>query len=432
MSTPSRFIDLFAGCGGLSLGLLYSGWTGLFAVEKSPLAFETLRLNLVDGDKFQFDWPEWLHKKSMSCEFLLENYSHQLMKLNGKVELIVGGPPCQGFSTAGKRNPSDPRNAMTEQYLRMVDLIQPQFLVIENVSGFNMCFEKGRDIINKNCKTSYAKYIEEKLESLGYNVYSGLINCADFGVPQTRNRFIMICELRCDEIEPCDLFKSLENSKADFLKYKGFDVNQKTSAKDALSDLETEGRVLIENIDSGLSGYYEIDYAFPCKPTFYQSLMHADFNNSRMNSLRLPKHKIETVNYFKSVHDICRPGRCLSKAERESLGSKKHSLTVLSATTPSPTVTTLPDDILHYSEARILTARENARLQSFPDWFHFTGKYTTGGKQRTQDCPRYTQIGNAVPPLLSEAIGKIVLSRLNDIKKSKANLHFLINAETIG
>src|SRR6185295_18339239 len=87
---------------------------------------------------------------------------------------------------------------------------------------------------------------------------------------------------------------------------------------------------------------------------------------------------------------------------------KKHATVVLDANKPSHTLTTLPDDFLHYSEPRILTVRESARLQAFPDWFEFKGNYTTGGKQRVRECPRYTQVGNAVPPLLAEVIGLVL------------------------
>ena len=112
------------------------------------------------------------------------------------------------------------------------------------------------------------------------------------------------------------------------------------------------------------------------------------------------------------------PGRSLSKLAREGLGLKKHSITVLTKNEPAPTITTLPDDVIHYNELRILTARETARLQSFPDWFEFTGKYTTGGKQRKLECPRYTQIGNAVPPLLSEAIGRLLIKKAKITEES--------------
>lgn len=103
---------------------------------------------------------------------------------------------------------------------------------------------------------------------------------------------------------------------------------------------------------------------------------------------------------------MCVLGKTISKEDREQLGIKKHAITPLDEALPSATITTLPDDIIHYSEPGILTVRENARLQTFPDWFKFTGNYTTGGKKRKQDCPRYTQVGNAVPPLFAEAIGQ--------------------------
>jgi DNA (cytosine-5)-methyltransferase 1 len=85
----------------------------------------------------------------------------------------------------------------------------------------------------------------------------------------------------------------------------------------------------------------------------------------------------------------------------------------------APTLTTLPDDVLHYSEPRILTVREYARIQSFPDWYQFKGKYTTGGDMRRKDCPRYTQIGNAVPPLLAEAVGHALVTILQELKSAK-------------
>ena len=101
-------------------------------------------------------------------------------------------------------------------------------------------------------------------------------------------------------------------------------------------------------------------------------------------------------------------GKNLQTALEKKPTVKKHANVILDETQPSHTLTTLPDDLLHYSEPRILTVREFARLQSFPDWFSFSGKYTTGGKQRKDECPRYTQVGNAVPPLLSRYIGDLI------------------------
>jgi DNA (cytosine-5)-methyltransferase 1 len=107
--------------------------------------------------------------------------------------------------------------------------------------------------------------------------------------------------------------------------------------------------------------------------------------------------------------NTCRKGVQLSRGDREKFKLGKISITPLAPDKPAKTLTTLPDDLLHYSEPRIPTVREQARLQSFPDWFEFKGKFTTGGNRRARECPRYTQVGNAVPPLLAEVTGKAIL-----------------------
>jgi DNA (cytosine-5)-methyltransferase 1 len=423
--TTLRFIDAFAGCGGLSLGLMAAGCKGVFAIEKSPLAFATLKHNLTENGDYSFAWPSWLPIQAMTCEDLITLYANEVGALSGQVDLIVGGPPCQGFSTAGKRNPADPRNKMTEQYLALVGLLKPRFIVIENVAGFDMKFEneKGVELLMGDIKKqSYAKYIAARLKEKGYAVSAGLINCADFGVPQNRLRFLMICE-RIDQGSTMpDLFASLKQSRTSFLEKRGLASDKPISAKEAISDLEINGRELVPCLDSTISGFKEAVYVQPTTPTNFQVLMSKTSKGAAPNSRRLPRHKPETIKYFKLVQEICRPGFCLSIAERKKAGTRKHSTTVLHADLPAPTVTTLPDDIVHYSEPRILTVRESARLQSFPDWFAFQEKYTTGGKQRKQECPRYTQVGNAVPPLLSEAIGEVLLARLVKLTASEERL----------
>lgn len=410
--TTIRFADVFAGCGGLSLGLLQAGCQGVFAIERSPLAFETLRYNLVDGKRYQFHWPSWLPKKAMTCEELLANHGPRLDALKGSIDLIVGGPPCQGFSTAGRRDPADPRNQMTEQYLLLVEKLQPRYLVIENVAGFNMRFEteEGLDQLLKDTKyASYADYVAGRLEDLGYSVSRGLVNCADFGVPQNRLRYLVLCERKAEQDAPGSLlFQKLLDSRNEFLKSKRLPVTRKISVKEAISDLLVTRNVLVDNTDSDVKGFQEAVYKAPFEPEGYLGLIRMDSQGIAPNSRRLAKHKKATIEYFKKVQETCRPGHCMSITERKKVGTKKHSTTVLHPDRPAPTITTLPDDIVHYCEPRILTARENARLQSFPDWFEFQGKYTTGGKQRKQECPRYTQVGNAVPPLLANAIGEML------------------------
>ena len=404
-----RFIDVFAGCGGLSLGLLKAGCQGVAAIEKNPMAFETLKHNLVDGKRYRFEWPDWLPQKAMSCEDFLDIHKQHIQNLAGTIDLMVGGPPCQGFSTAGRRNPADPRNQMAEQYLELVKVVRPRYIVIENVSGFNSKFNEAK-IKNpsdeKYTKQSYAKFISGELEKLGYTVSRGKLNCADFGVPQNRHRYLIICAL--GDVNQ-NLFESLNNFGKEFKKAKGLSPEKPVSAHDAIADLETRDKTLVKSTDSEPKGFREIQYNEPDILPPYLGLMRDGYRGAP-NSLRLPNHKAETIVQFIKYRQASEPGRSLSKETRKRLGLKKHAITVLSKNHSSPTITTLPDDIIHYNEPRILTARETARLQSFPDWFEFKGNYTTGGKARKLDCPRYTQIGNAVPPLLSEAIGLLLMS----------------------
>lgn len=143
MNCKLKFIDLFAGCGGLSLGLMNAGLEGIFAIEKTEDAFKTLIHNL-DHKKIKngYKWPIWLPQKNMTTRDLLDNYQSQLQELKDKVDLIAGGPPCQGFSFAGLRNPNDPRNRLTEEYIEIVSIINPKFLLLENVKGFQAAFKK--------------------------------------------------------------------------------------------------------------------------------------------------------------------------------------------------------------------------------------------------------------------------------------------------
>ena len=129
------YIDLFAGCGGLSLGLQKAGWTGLFAVEKNEDAFSTLRQNLIINRK-HFQWPDWLPQTNLDINELLMNYEEELMKLRGQVQLLVGGPPCQGFSMAGKRTGNDVRNRLYNSYIKFVEIIEPVRSSYARLSGF--------------------------------------------------------------------------------------------------------------------------------------------------------------------------------------------------------------------------------------------------------------------------------------------------------
>jgi DNA (cytosine-5)-methyltransferase 1 len=411
--SDNNFIDLFAGCGGLSLGLVQAGWKGVFAIEKSPDAFKTLKYNLCDGDLAGYDWPEWLPCKEMTTSELLGGYQRQIKKLRGKIDLIAGGPPCQGFSFAGRRNPSDPRNKLTEEYIELVNIIRPKYLLLENVRGFKAAFKDTKE-------PPYSEIVKETLREIpwgGYKVFSSILNASKFGVPQPRARFIMIAvrfDLVSDNlINPFDDIEKYSQKFRDSKRLNGHEI----TVKEAISDLEIGRRKTKDSVDT--NGFQEINYRQPKNMSSYQSLMRQDVGvNYKPNSLRLARHKEPTMARFIEILETCEKGKSLSKEDRERFNMKKQCFTPLHPKQIAKTITTLPDDLLHYSEPRILTVRENARLQSFPDWFEFLGKYTTGGARRKEECPRYTQVGNAVPPLMAEALGAIILNIKNEAFKS--------------
>jgi DNA (cytosine-5)-methyltransferase 1 len=337
----------------------------------------------------------------MTTSKLLKKYNQELHKLSGRVDLIAGGPPCQGFSFAGKRNPNDPRNRLANEYIKIVEIIRPRFLLLENVKGFKSAFSYS------NKKKIYADIVKSKLEKLGYIVYTSMIDASIFGIPQSRHRFVMIAVDEENKIDdsPFEIFLSMARS---FRKSKGLPETGNITVSNAISNLKTNGKQDIEK-SSEKKGFMQIRYREKSNSK-YQKLMQTDcLPGYTPNGLRLARHSKEILERFNVILEKCEKGKGISRETLEKFGTKKFAFTPLHPNMLSNTITTLPDDLLHYSEPRILTVRENARLQSFPDWFEIKGKYTTGGKRRKFDCPMYTQIGNAVPPLLAEALGKLIL-----------------------
>ena len=398
------YVDLFSGCGGMSLGLRNAGWTLAFAVEKNRDAFNTYSTNLIRAtDKCV--WPEWLPKKAQTTKTVLANFRQQLAGLQGHVDLIAGGPPCQGFSLAGRRIHSDPRNALFKDYLTFVSLIKPRFLLVENVRGFDMPFKSSK---KNGLPVTYSELLKLELAKLGYRVFADTVDLTRFGVPQNRKRFIVLA-VREDEVASLNLentsfFQRFYAEAPAFLRRKGLSANSPVTTDQAIGDLKTSGKELID-WKGPIKGFKQIKYSAPESLSPFAALMRKDCEEVVLSSLRLPRHKKETVLQFTRIRATCKAGYSLGDEDRKRLGIKKHALTPLAANLPAATITTLPDDLIHYSESRVLTVREHARLQTFPDWFVFTGKYTTGGKSRRSDCPRYSQVGNAVPPLFAEAIG---------------------------
>lgn len=406
MTNKNTYIDLFAGCGGLSLGLHNSGWKGLFAVEKSPDAFSTLKYNLIDKSN-HFNWPSWLPISALDINVVLNNFKTELKKMQGKVTMIAGGPPCQGFSMAGRRNENDSRNDLINSYIDFVELIKPEIIFFENVKGFTMEFKR-----NKEKGIAYSTYVIKKLEENGYYVKGQLVNFGDFGVPQKRTRFILVgikkSNTKASQERVDNFFSELEKNSFKFLKRRG--LNKETNLQDAISDLlKSNGEIESPDNPRFMSGVYGVESGN------YQKLMRKGICDTLVDSHRFPRHSIEIVNRFKCILKETKGRRNfdLSPSIRQKYNIKKHTVIPLNGFDKSPTITTLPDDYIHYSEPRILTVREYARIQSFPDWYLFQGKYTTGGKLRTKEVPRYSQIGNAIPPLFSEQSGLILKQLIN-------------------
>lgn len=404
MQKKLTYIDLFAGCGGLSLGLHNAGWKGLFAVEKSPDAYSTLKHNLIEK-KNHFAWPDWLPQTNTDINDLLAKYQTQLIELRDKVDLVVGGPPCQGFSTAGRRKENDVRNGLIKSYLEFISLVRPKLIFFENVKGFTLKFQK-----NKSKGRAYSQFVLKELRTLNYEVEGRMIDFSRFGIPQKRTRFILI-GIRKDVTEtngvtPKEVFSNMIRNKKQFLANKGLPQNPNLGS--AISDLlKKNGFVETPDRKNFMSGVYS-------KPkSKYQKYLRAGLESEVIpNSHSFPKHKPEIESRFKYFLKRQNANKSISNNARDKFQINKHTIIPLSVNLPTPTITTLPDDFVHYCEPRILTVREYARIQSFPDWFEFKGKYTTGGKQRTKEVPRYTQIGNAIPPLFGEQIG-IVLKKLD-------------------
>lgn len=396
-------IDLFAGCGGLSLGLYLAGWQGLFAIEKNAFAFETLKHNLIDNKK-HFAWPDWLPQTNHDINEVLTNYAEQLQNLRGTVDLVAGGPPCQGFSMAGQRIEDDIRNQLVFSYIRFIDYVRPKMILFENVKGFTYAFDKKK---NRDAEPYSQKVIRE-LKKLNYNVKDFVIDFSKYGVPQRRKRFILVGIQ--DTLGTPDNFEELLMANRDkFLQKKG--LLDSITIKEAISDLlQANGEYPTPDRKGFMSGLYGNDELTP-----YEILMRGDYPTTHTvpDSHSFAHHTEEKrACYKRLLKEYPTRGKRIDGKAREPWGIHQRGLTVLNPDDISPTITGLPDDYLHYQEPRVMTVRECARIQSFPDWYEIKKKYTTGGKMRKLEVPRYSQIGNAIPPLFAEQAGKILMAYL--------------------
>lgn len=337
-----KIIDLFCGCGGLSYGFEKAGFEISLAIDNWKDAIDTYNHNHKDEIAKCID----IHKL---------DYEH-LKEFIGKIDGVIGGPPCQGYSTVGTRDINDPRNHLYLEYCRIVEIIKPKFFVIENVRGL-MTLAGGmfkNDIINRFGK-------------LGYNVTYKLVNAADYGIPQNRERVFFI------GIKDKEFVFPVEEAK-------------KVSTEEAISDLLN----VTENFDE--IGKVESDY---------QKLMRSDKvkyvkNHDKTN------HTQKTIDVIKQVPD----GGNIKDLPEEYWNIRKYNKAFerMNSKLPSNTIDTGHRNYFHYKLNRIPTVRESARIQSFPDDFEFLGSKTS----------QYKQVGNAVPPLLSFKMAKQILNILEE------------------
>lgn len=388
-----RYIDLFAGSGGLSLGLHNAGLHGIFAVEKNKDAFSTLKYNLIER-KNHFSWPNWLEMKNWDINELLEVHSKELAELNGSVDLVVGGPPCQGFSMAGKRKNNDIRNQLMHSYIEFIKLVQPTMLFFENVQGFTVEFKDHKD------KQKYSDILVSELHELGYNLEYKIVTMSEYGVPQNRKRFILFASRNgAYEI----FFDELLKNKDCFLRDRGLKIP--ITISQAINDLKkSHGEVDSKDTKAFKNGKYGR------ATSAYQKLMRNNIERGAFpDSHRFAKHKSATIDVFKRLMTASEKSIRITPSMNLVEGLKKRGVTPLKKNSICNTITSIPDDYIHYDEPRIMTVREHARIQSFPDDYEFKGPYTTGGERRKTDVPRYTQVANAVPPLFAEQVGEVIL-----------------------
>lgn len=338
-------VDLFSGCGGLSYGLIQAGFDVILGVDNDKDSLITFEANHPGSKAVNID--------------LADPESSRLIKeaVGGRsIDVIVGGPPCQGFSLTGSRNMEDPRNKLYLSMFNIVRDIKPKAFIIENVSGMATLYggKVKEDIINK-------------FEGIGYNVKAKLLCAADYGVPQMRKRLVFVGVLE---------------------KYGEFDFPIPTFTQDnyvtsgeAISDLPSN------EIDLGSE---EADYTTQPQ-TKYQRIM-------RGNSRKLYNHvaTCHTEKVVKVISQVPEGGN--HKDLPNGVGEHRkfnEAWTRYHSQKPSRTIDTGHRNHFHYKYNRIPTVRENARLQSFPDTFKFYGSRTSQNRQ----------VGNAVPPLLSYNLG---------------------------
>lgn len=395
-----KFIDLFAGCGGLSEGFYMQGFEALVHVEIDKFACETLK------KRMEYYGYTDINNKVLEHDITDSGIIDRLNEVVGdnSVDIIIGGPPCQSFSTLGRAKDefgmqNDPRNFLFESYVRILNYFKPKFFVFENVTGLLTAEIEGKKIINLILKELGKNY------KLLDDVQDMVLNSVHYGVPQERNRVIILGVRKDLNIATEDIYNMIEKthySLDDELNKANQDLKKYLTVKDAISDLPKlrpgEGEEIIEYV--------------PKKITEYVRKLRVNMDNKLFNHVAR-NHNSEDMERYRemaknrwSFMELLDNRPDLNHENPRLFGN---SYVVQRWDQPSKTIIAHlykdGNQFIHpdYTQSRTLTAREAARLQSFPDDFEFP-------VSRTQ---QYKQIGNAVPPLLAEVIAKAMKKGLD-------------------
>lgn len=426
-------IDLFCGAGGCSEGLIQAGFHILFSSDISDMVEKTYRhrheqLGLIQGKNTWFQRADICNLKGND----IERYISQLEIFQGKpipeIDLLIGGPSCQGFSRAGRRDKSDPRNTLFGEYVRVVSEINPKYIVLENVEGFvDMQFigYKGITGIQYPNGSITPNILRSELNEIGYETLDPkILNAADYGVPQRRNRIIFIGFRKGltppkypKPIVDSTNYLTLTEAIGDLIVNKEIKkrVNRQVSqyqrdSQDGRTpsingtpikstapkntELSKQTPIVIERF----SLFKEGETGSMLKRRIFENGIDLTGKNALIafcaKSFLMSKE--EVVSLFKEAHATIE--------QVEILLTKKNIRQRWASNQPSATIVTIADDYISPWEDRTFSVREMARCQSFDDSFEFLGKRTTGGLQRRVEVPQYTQVGNAVPPLLAKAV----------------------------
>ncbi len=332
-------IDLFSGCGGLSYGFKAAGFDTILGIDNWKDALETFQAN---------------HKNSQILKSSIETLKPALVAKDfniSNIDVIIGGPPCQGFSIAGKRDVNDERNELYKSFVDFVKYFQPKAFIMENVPNI---MSIGGGTIKANIMSDFEKF--------GYTVRADVLLASNYGVPQNRKRAF---------------FVGLLNKKSFHFPQKC--IESPITVYEAISDLPDA------NMEDGTA------YIYPSKSD-YQKMMRK--NQSKLYNHQTTTHTEKTISIISLVPD----GGNYKSLPHELQHTRNVNIawTRLNSQKPSFTIDTGHRHHFHYCYNRVPTVRESARIQSFPDDFIFFGSKTS----------QYKQVGNAVPPLLAKAIAE--------------------------